>query len=117
MEMQLQAGCSCIIDSTFTASHIPDLLALQSRHPFTPIQVCCRAEAAELAKRYRRRAETGERHPGHLDQMLSDTFDAARLERAYRPLEIGGHTLEVDTTDFKDDDFQGLQREIETLVG
>jgi predicted kinase len=77
METQLQAGCDCVIDSTFAAQHVPALLALKSRNPFTPIQILCRADAAELTRRHRRRAEGGERHPGHLDQRISDAFDAA----------------------------------------
>ena len=117
IEMQLQAGCVCVIDSTFMAHHTPALLALKSRYSFAPIQILCRAEAAELAKRYRRRAETGERHPGHLDQALSDKFDADRMERIFQPLDIGGHILKVDTTDFREDDFHKLLQSIERLIG
>ena len=115
MEAQLQAGCGCVIDSTIAAHHVPALLALKSRIPFTPIQILCRAEAAEMTRRHRRRAETGERHPGHLDQRRSDTFDAEIMDRLYRALDIGGHVLEADTTDFKKDDFRRLLKSIESL--
>lgn len=117
IEMQAQARNSCLIDSTFEARHTPTLREHQSRYPFTPIQILCRAEEAELARRYQRRAETHERHPGHLDQILSDTFDAAQLERTFQhPLDIGGHVLPVDSTDFKEDDFQKLLHSIEQLT-
>ena len=116
IEAQLQAGCACVIDSTFTAGHAPTLLELKSRHPFTPIQVHCRTEGAELARRFRRRAETGERHPGYLDQNLSDTFDADRLEAMFQPLDIGGHVLTADTTEFAEDDFRALEQSIERLI-
>ena len=115
METQLQAGFDCVIDSTFVAHHVPALLELKSRYPFTPIQILCRADAAELTRRHRRRAEGGERHPGHLDQRISDAFDAVKMERRYRPLEIGGHVLDADTTDFKEDDFRKLLKSIESL--
>jgi len=115
MEAQLQAGCGCVIDSTIAAHHVPALLALKSRIPFSPIQILCRAEAAEMTRRHRRRAETGERHPGHLDQRRSDTFDAEIMDRLYRALDIGGHVLEADTTDFKKDDFRRLLKSIESL--
>jgi len=92
------------------------LKALKSRYPFTPIQILCRAEASELARRYQRRTKTGERHPGHLDQWLSDSFDADELERIFQqPLDIGGHVLKVDTTDFKEEDLQKLLQSIESL--
>lgn len=117
IEAQLQAGCACVIDSTFQARNTPALVALRERYGFTPIQVLCRAEPAELARRYRRRAETRERHPGHLDRRLADNFDADAMEKLFQPLDIGGHVLPVDTTDFKEDDFQELMRSIERLTG
>jgi len=116
MAEQLRAGCACIIDSTFTARHTPTLHDLNSRHPFLPIQVLCRAEADVLEQRYRRRAETGERHPGHLDQGLSENFDAAAMEKIFRPLDIGGHILTADTTDFTDDDYRRLLQSIESFL-
>jgi len=116
IEEHIRAGCSCVIDSTFQARNTPALLALKSQHSFTPIQILCRAEAGELARRYRRRAETGERHPGHLDRMLSDRFDAKAVERAFQPLDIGGHVITVDTTEFTEEDYRGLLQSIEQLA-
>jgi predicted kinase len=117
IEMQLQAGCACIIDSTFETCHAPTLNALKSQYPFTPIQILCRAEASELEKRYQRRAETGERHPGHLDHVLADAFDMEQLELTFQqPLDIGGHVLSVDSTDFKEEDYQKLLHSIEQLI-
>jgi predicted kinase len=115
MEKLLQAGCECVIDSTFAGHHTPTFRALKSRCPFTPIQILCRADAAELARRQRKRAKTGERHPGHLDQLRSDTFDAVQMERRYRPLDIGGPVLEADTTDFGENDFRRLLISIESV--
>ena len=112
IEAQLQAGCSCVIDSTFQARHTPSLLELKSRYPFTPVQILCRTERTELARRYQRRAELGERHPGHLDQNLFDNFDADAMERIFKPLDIGGHILTVDTTDFTDADLSELLKSI-----
>jgi len=116
MEEQLRGGCSCVIDSTFSARHTPSLRALNARYPFLPIQVLCRVERNVWAQRYRRRAETGERHPGHLDQSLSDNFDADAMERIFQPLDIGGHILTVDTTYFTDNDYHELLRSIERLT-
>ena len=117
IEMQAQAGSACIIDSTFEARHTPKLKALKSQYPFTPVQIICRADASELEKRYKRRAETGERHPGHLDHVLSDAFDMEQLELTFQqPLDIGGHVLSVDSTDFKEEDYQKLLHSIEQLI-
>jgi len=115
--MHLQAGCACIIASTFEARHTPKLLAFKSQYPFTPIQILCRAETSSWTKRYQRRAETGERHPGHLDHILSDAFDFEQLELTFQqPLDIGGRVLSVDSTDFKEDDYQKLLHSIERQI-
>ena len=86
-------------------------------NPLTPIQILCQADGSELAKRYKRRAETGERHRGHLDHTLSDKFDLVGLTQLYQsPLDIGGHVLSVDSTDFQELDYQKLLREVDQLT-
>ena len=117
IEMQLQAGCGCIIDSTFQTRHAPALRNLVSRYEFMPVQIICRAEESELAKRFKRRAETGERHAGHLDHSMSANFDMEKLEQTFQqPLDIGGRVLHVDTTRFKEDDYQELLRSTEKIA-
>jgi predicted kinase len=115
IEAQLSAHQACVIDSTFQSTELPTLLAIFERHPCVPIQVHCRADADLIEDRYRRRAATGERHPGHLDQFLADSFDKAELERVYQPLAIGGHVLDADTTDFSDADFEKLLESVKRL--
>lgn len=117
IEAQLQAGCACVIDSTFQAGATPALLALMERYNCIPIQVVCRAEPMELSRRYRQRAENHERHPGHHDHRLAENFDADAMERRFQPLEIGGHVLKVDTTNFTEHDFGELLKSIEGLIG
>jgi len=116
IEMQLQAGRACVIDCNFQARHAATLRKLFSQYQFTPIQILCRAEEDELAKRFQRRAETGERHPGHLDHVLSDAFDMDYLQRTFQqPLDIGGHLLSVDSSNYQEDDYQYLLQSIEQL--
>jgi len=116
VEAQLSAHQACVIDSTFQSRDVPTLLAIFDRHRCLPIQIHCRADAALIEDRYHRRAATGERHPGHLDQFLADTFDAAKRERDFQPLAIGGHVLTADTTDFSDADFGKLLESIKKLT-
>lgn len=116
IEAQLKAGCACVIDSTFQSSATPALVELMERYGFTPIQVVCRAEPEELTRRYRHRVENRVRHPGHHDDRLAKNFDAAAMEARFQALEIGGHVLRVDTTEFTKDDLAGLLRSIEELL-
>ena len=113
---QLQAGYDCVINSTFKEPNTPTLLDIKSRYPFTPIQILCRTEPDELKRRYLQRAEGQVRHPGHLDKMRSDAFDARELERINQPLDIGGHILRADTTDFTNEHFRELMQSIQRLL-
>jgi hypothetical protein len=60
--------------------------------------VHCQGDPATIVRRYRERAERGERHPGHHDievvARLGEQLDGGRFE----PLELGVPTLQVDTT-------------------
>ena len=117
IEMQLKAGCACVIDCNFRAQHAETWNVLLSQYPVTPVQILCQADGDELANRYKRRAKGGVRHRGHLDHTLSDEFDLEKLTELYQsPLEIGGHVLTVDSTDFKEEDYQKLLQSIELLT-
>ena len=116
IECQAKARRPCIVDSTFEVPHASVLVAIHDRHPFLCIQVHCRAEADELARRYRRRAQSGERHPGHLDQLLAADFDAERLGIQYPPLDLPGHLLAADTTRYTDADFETLVSVISAVI-
>ncbi len=51
-----------------------------------------------LLERYRLRGASGERHPGHQDQLRAAEWDEARVRAQCEPLAIGGQVVEVDTT-------------------
>ena len=81
------------------------------------MQILCQAEGKELANRYRRRAETGERHQGHRDKILAQKFNLDELSYLYQnPLDIGGHVLELDSTNFKEENYQELLKTLRKKV-
>jgi len=57
--------------------------------------VFCRCPAAEVERRFAARAR--QRHPGHVDHLLSREITAA-LAAGVGPLALGGPILEVDTS-------------------
>ena len=69
-----------------------------------------------LARRYRRRAKTGERHSAYLNQDLSDNFDADRMEAVLQPLDRGGHVVTADTAYSVAENLPGLEQSIERLM-
>ena len=100
-EMELEAGRSFIVESNFRAEHATArFLDLKRRYDFEAVQVQCRTEPSVLIERYRSREESGKRHPGHVGPLTYDELEADLLQGLYKPLDIGGMILDVDTTDF-----------------
>jgi hypothetical protein len=101
LEAQLAARCSCIVESNFKAEFdTVRFLDLQERYEFNPVQILCVSDGDVLFERFKRRAESGERHPGHCDRSNYDEFREMLLCGRLEPLDIGGSLVEIDTTDF-----------------
>jgi predicted kinase len=86
---------AAVLDANFYPDHGPGLLRACRR----PIEVFCRCPAAEVERRFIRRAPA--RHPGHVDHV----FDAqlkAMLDGGVDPLDLSGPVLEVDTSGLVD---------------
>ncbi|HEY1013561.1 MAG TPA: AAA family ATPase [Herpetosiphonaceae bacterium] len=99
IEAQLAAGGSCVAESNFfPAFDEPRFAGLLERHPARLLQLHCRADDATLLERFRRRALSGERHPGHVDHGSQDEF-AERLREPAPPLALPGATIIIDTGD------------------
>ena len=74
----------------------PILTGMARRHGYRVLEVFCTAPPDVLQSRFRERALSGTRHPGHLDAQHLDEF-MRRLEEPLRPLGIGP-VLAVDTS-------------------
>lgn len=101
VEEQLKAGRSIILESNFNPKFDTDrfLQWIETYHIDT-VQIVCHADGARLYERFKDRAQTGERHPGH-----ADTDNLAEWKQVFEqdqsePLELGGKVISVDTTDF-----------------
>lgn len=101
VESQLRAGQSFIVESNFSPPfHTERFLELKQLYDFEPFQIQCICDGAVLFERFKQRAESGVRHPGHVDKLNYEEFKPILLKGRYDPLEIGGRIYEVDTTDF-----------------
>jgi len=109
VERMLVARASFVVESNFTtALHSEQFIALRDRHPFVPFQINCTADGDVLYERFKERAESGERHPGHTDVMSMDEFEEILRRGRHAPLVIGGDVHEVDMTDFAKIDYAAL---------
>jgi predicted kinase len=117
IEAQLQAGRSLIAESNFIPELAArELLGLQRKYPFEPLQILCLTDPAILAQRYQARAGSAERHAGHVDHLLAGEFDADALLNKHGALEIGGRVLRVDTSDFAAIDYESLFQAIRSVA-
>lgn len=106
LEEMLKANQSLVVESNFRRELASEeLSALQSKYRFETVQVLCKADSEILLKRFKQRAESGERHPVHVDCLNYDEFEAVLRQGDWDALEIDGRVLTVDTTDFEAVDY------------
>ncbi len=111
--VQLRAGRSLVVEANFDpAFDTARFLDLRQRYPFEALQIVCETDGEALRQRYRARAESGQRHPGHVDHVLAAEFDFDELRRKHAALDIGGRVMWVDTTEFDAVDYAGLLQSI-----
>lgn len=108
IEAHIQVKKSCIIDCTFDEIHSSTFKKLKSKYFFFPIQIYCYADLDVLSQRYKERAETRERHPGHFDNLLLQSFleDPSRYDLV--PLDIEGAMFSINTTNHSSKDYDQL---------
>lgn len=91
---QLGAGLSCLLEGNWAPRHAAMLEGLLAATGARAAQVLCRADPAELERRFRSRI----RHPGHLDGSLRDEDLRAQLVPAAH-FELSGPRLVHETGD------------------
>jgi len=100
-ESMLKAGASLLLESNFNPKfdslRFEDLAA---KYEFTPLQIYCKSDRAVLFERFKKRATSPERHPGHVDHLNFGEFKDTLSKSDDQALTISGQTISVDTTDF-----------------
>jgi predicted kinase len=91
---------SIVLESNFRLRDAPQLLELVRWGRCTSFQVYCTAKKEVLLERYKRRAESNSRHPGHTDHLVLPELEESLNKGEYGILNIGGQSVTVDTTDF-----------------
>jgi predicted kinase len=116
-QMQLEVGRSLILDNTFDpALSTPGFQALKTQYHAETIQIVCNTDEETLFQRFKSRATSDDRHPGHGDEAVFDQL-RSHLAQEHSPiLEIGGAVIEVDTTDFRQVDYQRTLSQIKSFM-
>lgn len=111
VEVQLRAGISTIAESNFDPRWATATLsALRESYRFDLLQIVCRADSALLLERFKRRNESGERHPGHVDETAYVELEdyLRRTEHLDWRLDLKSVSIEIDTTNFESVDYSRL---------
>ena len=110
METLLVANQSLVVDSNFRPEFdTKKFLDLKQKYTFITIQIMCKADGEILFERFKKRVESGERHPGHVDHNNYEEFKKGSLSQGEEEsLVIGGKVFDVDTTDFESIDYDSI---------
>jgi predicted kinase len=115
-ELQLQAGCSLILDNSFDPSlSAPRFQALKTKYDVEIIQIVCNSDPETLFNRFRERAKAGHRHPGHGDEAVLDELRAYLENEQSVVMDIGGSIIQIDTTDFSKINYSVILDELNLL--
>jgi len=120
VEALLQAERSIIIESNFDPQFdLQRLRDLAARHPFLPLQIRCMAEGAVLFERFKQRVISGERHPGHRDELNIAVYEPIVREGAGPRndfLDLGGERIDIETTDLAALDYQHILALVQAAI-
>jgi predicted kinase len=116
-QAELEVGHSIIMDNSFYPPvSNPRFQALKEQYHTESIQIVCNSDRETLFQRFKSRADSGNRHPGHGDQDVLEELYANLADHSSQILEIGGSVIEVDTTDFAKVDYQEILNQVKSLL-
>ena len=118
IDAQLKTGHSLVAEANFKAGiDRQQILDLQTRYTFIPFQIFCYADPQILIQRFVERGNSAERHQGHIDQIMVADIRTSLLMNEYRPLEVGGQLLEIDTTELFSLDYTPVTTALAQAMG
>jgi len=116
-DMQLEAGCSVILDNSFDPSlSAARFRALKTKYGIETIQIVCDSVKETLFNRFRERAIAGHRHQGHGDNDVLEDLRIYLAKEQSLVMGIGGTIIEVDTTDFSKVDYQAILNNVKLAM-
>lgn len=117
LDQLLQAEQSLILESNFKPEFDDErFLDLQKKYDLEILQIMCKTDGKILFERFKKRSESSERHPGHVDDQNYDEFKDVLLKGEHRALNIGGKVFDVDTTDFDSIDYNSIFNAIKSAT-
>lgn len=103
-----------IIESNFKPEFDEDkFLNLKNKYQFNLLQIHCYATTKVITQRFKNRAISGVRHPGHVDHLNNEEIKLNLKKGGYEILNICDLTMKIDTTNFNLIDYEKIYKAIE----
>ncbi len=117
IESFLKAEKSLIVETNFNPKFAnKKFLDLKKKYGFLPFQVRCVTDGEILLDRFTKRANSDDRHPGHVDSGNLDEWRPILLQGKIEALNIGGEIFDIDTSDFSKVNFNELVSAIKSAT-
>jgi predicted kinase len=115
--IELATGHSIILDNSFNPGMSNSRFqTLKAEYQADSIQIICNSDRRTLFERFKLRAETGNRHPGHGDEDVLTVLYENLADDNPLTLDIGGEIIEVDTTNFETIDYQAILKQVKLFL-
>jgi len=113
----MPGGNSFIVESNFKAEfETQEMLERIKKYNYLPIQIMCQCDGQVLFERFKKRSESGERHPGHCDSSNYDEFKELLLKGKFEPMDIGGEIVIFDSTNLENLDVEKVFNKIQQFI-
>ena len=84
------------------------LKKLKDKYQCYLLQIHCHIAILLALSRFKNRATSGERHPGHVDRLNYDEMEFNFKQGGYEIFGVCDRTLKVNTTDFEQIDYEAI---------
>lgn len=113
----LNVGSSCIVEGKFIPKFSnEEIKQLLKDTGASVIQIQCFCDGEKLYERFKQRALSTERHPGHAEINSLGDFKDELIAGKLPYLELGGEVLEYDTTERDEEGYRRLLKQIQTKL-
>jgi adenylate kinase family enzyme len=117
IKILLLANTSFIIETPLKPEYDEEkFLDLKKKFGFEVIQLMCKTDGEILFERFKKRSESGKRHPGHVDSQNYDEFKDILLKGEQQALDLEGEVFDIDTTDFESIDYDSIFNAIKSAT-
>lgn len=117
LEKLLVSGNDFILEGNFNPKqHMQKFKNLFDKYGFDTVEVLLVSDPEVLFERFKARWSSGERHRGHADDERFSEFELRLKNDRQDALGISGNLIRIDTTDFKNINYESLKMQIKNIV-